>query len=129
MKTIVSLLILAISASSFAGTSTLECSVVSNPNRTALVAGEKFQITTDSDFGYNSYYQRNVEVQSDYLGTCEGVGAENMNPLAEGFAGVVPVTGPKCAADGFEIYMSPGFTGAVQVGSEEDAVFYSCSKK
>lgn len=129
MKTISSLLILAFSASSFASTGTLECSLVSNPNRTALIAGENFQITTDSDFGYNSYYQHNVVVKSEYLGTCEGVGAENLNPLAEGFSGVASVAGTKCAADGFDIYMSPGFEGVVQVGSEEEAIYYSCSKK
>lgn len=130
MKTIiVSFLILAVSASSFAGTSTFECSMDSNPNRAALVAGEKFQITTNSDFGYNAYYQHNVVVQSEYLGTCDGVGTENMNPIAEGFSGAASVTGSECAADGFDIYMSPGLRGIIQVGSGEEAVFYNCSEK
>ncbi|MBC7419551.1 MAG: hypothetical protein H7328_02375 [Bdellovibrio sp.] len=129
MKTIVSLLILAISASSFASTSTFECFLVSNPKGTALVAGTKFQIKTDSNFGINGYYQHKVVVQSKYLGTCEGLGSENLNPLAEGFLGVAIVAGAKCAAEEFDIYMSPEFDGAVQVGSEDEAVFYNCLKK
>lgn len=129
MKKFISFLILSFSVTSFAGISTLTCSVISNPNKAALVAGEKFEITIDSDFGYNGNFEYKVTAHSAYLGTCEGMGTENMNPLAEGFAGSVSVTGSHCAADGFDIFMSPSLSGIVQVGSEEESIFYSCLKR
>jgi len=129
MKAVMLLLISVFSASSFASSSTFKCSLESNPHHTALVAGESFEISTDDGFGYNGFFQNKVVIKSEYLCLCEGIGAENMNPLAEGPAGVATVTGSQCAADGFDVYLSSGVSGIVQVGTEAESIYYSCSKK
>lgn len=104
------------------------CTVDSNPSRTALVAGEYFKMSTDDNFGINVNYSYPVKIESSYLGTCDGIGSENNHPLAEGYNGTISIGGSKCAADGFDIFVSPGIGSLIQVDTGDEAVFYSCVK-
>ena len=128
MKKIVLLSALLIANSSFAKTASYVCTVVKNTSKTALVAGEYFKMTTDDNFGINANFQYPVQVESPYLDLCKGTGTANTHPLAQGYAGMVSIGGSECAADGFDIFISAGVVGVIQVEVESEEVSYSCIK-
>lgn len=113
---------------SFAKPSSYVCAVSANPSKTALVAGEYFKVSTDDNFGINVNYKYPVQIESSYLGNCEGIGSQNTNPLAEGYNGAVSIGGPQCVADGFDVFVSSGIGSLIQVNTGDEAVSYNCIK-
>lgn len=131
MKKIIMIICL-FAASLVAGASerNLNCTLEKRSSNTALVAGEEFKISIDGDFGVNANFNYGIKMSSDYLGICMGRGTENNNPLAEGWNGTAIVTGPACAADGFDIYLNScglGKSCFVQVNASPEDVLYKCN--
>lgn len=128
MKKIVLITTMLFASVSFAQPVAYVCTVISNPSKTALVAGDHFKMLVDDSFGINTNYNYPIRLESAYLGICEGNGSENNNPLAEGWTGSASVSGTKCAADGFEVFTSAGIIRLIQINEGSEAVFYSCKK-
>lgn len=128
MKKIILILSCLFTSISFAKPSSYVCAVSANPSKTALVAGEHFKMSTDDNFGINANYKYQVQIESSYLGNCEGTGSQNVNPLAEGYNGAVSIGGAECAADGFDIFVSSGVGSLIQINTGDEAVSYNCLK-
>ena len=133
MKKIILITSLFFACSGYANSASYVCTVTANPSRSALVAGEYFKMSVDDNFGINANFKYPVQVESSYLGTCDGDGKENRHPLAEGYAGAASIGGAKCAADGFDIFVSAGITNGkqsslIQVNVGSEAVDYTCTK-
>jgi len=102
------------------------CISVDQIRNQTLVAGKVFDLNTERDFAIGSQ----VQVSSEYLGSCVGQVKENNHSLAEGWVNLIEVGGDQCAADGFDIYFNSRMVEKkvdfIQIGVEPDEASYTC---